>query len=308
MKKLAMLTISILIPAISGAAVVKSEDPSFAEMVSEGAALDTVATGLQFTEGPVWIEGRVGGAPGYLLFSDIPADIIYRWSSADGLSVWRTPSGKSNGLLLDSQGRLLTCEHGNRRVSLVFSADSAITLCESYGGKKLNSPNDVALDSDGSLWFTDPPYGLEGREQEQPAQYVFHMPASGGEPEVVVEDFHRPNGIVFSPDKKVLYISDSGLGHVRSFRVVEDRLEERDLFAKISPGGPDGMCVDVMGRLYVTAGDGVQVFGPGGKLLGRILTPHQPTNCCFGGDDWKTLYITARPDVYAVDLLVRGLP
>ncbi len=308
MKTLAALLMFIVIPLTVFSAVIKPEDPSFAQVADPGAKLDTIATELRFTEGPVWIADREGGGPGHLLFSDIPADIIYRWSAADGLSPWRSPSGKSNGLLLDARGRLLACEHGNRRVSLVLSADSSVTLSGSYNGNKLNSPNDVALDADGSLWFTDPPYGLEGREQEQPAQYVFHMPADGGEPEVVVDNFHRPNGIVFSPDKKTLYISDSGKGLVRCFSVTPDGLKERDLFTKISPGGPDGMCVDEAGRVYVTAGDGVQVFSSGGKLLGRILTPKQPTNCCFGGEDFKTLYITARPDVYAVKLKVRGLP
>ncbi len=308
MRTLAVLLISLTIPLTVFSAVIKPENPSFNEVADPGAGLDTVAVGLEFTEGPVWIAGSGEDEPGYLLFSDIPADIIYRWSAAGGLSVWRSPSGKSNGLLLDAQGRLLACEHGNRRVSLVLSPDSAVTLCGSYNGGKLNSPNDVALGADGSLWFTDPPYGLEGREQEQPAQYVFRMPAGGGEPVVVASNFERPNGIVFSPDKQTLYISDSARRIVRGFDVLADSLKERKPLAEISPGGPDGMCVDEAGRVYVTAGDGVQVFAPGGKLLGRILTPNQPTNCCFGGPEGKTLFITARPDVYAVKLKVRGLP
>jgi gluconolactonase len=303
MRGIYALITALLLPAVLPGATVKSESEGFAAVADPGAKLDTVATGLQFTEGPVWISGG-----GYLLFSDIPADKIYRWSAADGLSVWRTPSGKSNGLLLDAQGALLVCEHWGRKLSRVYSPDSAVTICGSFGGKLLNSPNDVALDADGSLWFTDPPYGLEGREQEQPASYVFHVAANGGEPVAVVDDFVRPNGIVFSPDKKVLYISDSQAAVVRSFRVEGGKLEEIGVFAKISPGGPDGMCVDSEGRLYVTAGDGVQVFSPEGVLLGRILTPQQPTNCCFGGEDWDTLYMTARPDVYAVKLKVRGLP
>jgi sugar lactone lactonase YvrE len=306
MKTLTTLVISLLVPQLVFSAVIKPEDQSFVKVANPDAKLDTLATGLRFTEGPVWIAAE--GSDGYLLFSDIPADIIYRWSAGDGLSPWRSPSGKSNGLLLDSAGRLLACEHGNRRVSLVLSPDSAVTLCGSYNGGKLNSPNDIALDADGSLWFTDPPYGLEGQKQEQPAQYVFHMPAGGGEPVVVAGDFYRPNGIVFSPDKKTLYISDSGKRLVRSFSVTPDGLRENDLFAEISPGGPDGMCVDESGRVYVTAGDGVQVFSPEGKLLGRILTPQKPTNCCFGGKEYKTLFITARPDVYAVKLMVCGLP
>jgi gluconolactonase len=306
MKTLAVLLIALLVPWAVFSAVIKPEDSSFAQLASPDVKLDTLATGLRFTEGPVWIAAEKGD--GYLLFSDIPADIIYRWSAAKGLSPWRSPSGKSNGLLLDARGRLLACEHGNRRVSLVLSPDSAFTLCGSYNGGKLNSPNDIALGADGSLWFTDPPYGIEDGQQEQPAQYVFHMQADGREPEVVATDFYRPNGIVFSPDKKTLYISDSGKRLVRCFSVTSEGLQERDLFAEISPGGPDGMCVDEAGRVYVTAGDGVQVFAPEGKLLGRILTPQQPTNCCFGGKDYKTLFITARPDVYAVKLKVIGLP
>ncbi len=305
MRALAVLLLFLMVPLMVFSAVIKPEDQSFDQVVSPDAKLDTLATGLRFTEGPVWIPVE---GDGYLLFSDIPADIIYRWSADEGLSPWRTPSGKSNGLLLDGQGRVLACEHANRRVSMVLSPDSAVTLCGSYNGKKLNSPNDIALDADGSLWFTDPPYGIEDGEQEQPAQYVFKMQAGGGEPTVVAGDFHRPNGIVFSPDKQTLYISDSGKRHVRCFSVTPDGLKERDLFAEISPGGPDGMCVDAAGRVYVTAGDGVQVFAPGGRLLGRILTPRQPTNCCFGGRDYKTLFITARQDVHAVKLMVRGLP
>ena len=307
MKGFFSILLLLLLPQGSFSAGIQALKPEFSAVVNEDAELVEIATGLEFTEGPVWIGS---GESGYLLFSDIPADKIYRWTPGEDLSVWRTPSGNSNGLLLDSQGRILACEHGGRRVSLTLDSGKAVTLCDSYKGGKLNSPNDVALGADGSLWFTDPPYGLSKQEEsEQPACYVFRLAQGAKEPTVVVEDFDRPNGIVFSPDKKVLYISDSGRPHhIRYFRVAGESLEEIGVFATISPGGPDGMCVDTMGRLYSTAGDGVHVFSPDGILIGKILTPHNPTNCCFGGRQWKTLYITARPDVYAVKLRVKGLP
>lgn len=307
MKGFFSILLLLLLPQGSFSAGIQALKPEFSAVVNEDAELVEIATGLEFTEGPVWIGS---GESGYLLFSDIPADKIYRWAPGEDLSVWRTPSGNSNGLLLDSQGRLLACEHGGRRVSLTLDSGKVVTLSDRFKGGRLNSPNDVALGADGSLWFTDPPYGLSKQEEsEQPANYVFRLAQGAKEPTVVVEDFNRPNGIVFSPDKKVLYISDSGRPHhIRYFRVAGESLEEIGVFATISPGGPDGMCVDAEGRLYSTAGDGVHVFSPEGVLIGKILTPHNPTNCCFGGRQWKTLYITARPDVYAVKLRVKGLP
>lgn len=307
MKGFFSILLLLLLPQGSFSAGIQALKPEFSAVVNEDAELVEIATGLEFTEGPVWIGS---GESGYLLFSDIPADKIYRWAPGEDLSVWRTPSGNSNGLLLDSQGRLLACEHGGRRVSLTLDSGKVVTLSDRFNGGRLNSPNDVALGADGSLWFTDPPYGLSKQEEsEQPACYVFRLAPGAKAPTAVVEDFNRPNGIVFSPDKKVLYISDSGRPHhIRYFRVAGESLEEIGVFATISPGGPDGMCVDTEGRLYSTAGDGVHVFSPDGILIGKILTPHNPTNCCFGGRQWKTLYITARPDVYAVKLRVKGLP
>jgi len=296
------------LPQISLAAAVEKIKPEFAAVAEDSAALQVVASGLQFTEGPVWIGSREG-RPGYLLFSDIPANTIYRWAPGEELSVWRKPSGNSNGLLLDSQGRLLACEHGGRRVSLSVSKDSAVTLCDHYKGLRLSSPNDIALSSDGSLWFTDPPYGLVNEKPEQPANYVYRLAPGKSEPSAVVGDFNMPNGIVFSPDKKLLYISDSGKPHhIRKFKVAGDSLVSAGIFAVISPGGPDGMCIDTRGRLFTSAGDGIQVFSPEGVLIGKILTQEQPTNCCFGGDDWQTLFITARSAVYAIHLKVQGLP
>ena len=286
---------------------VEFTSPEFREVIAENAQVVAIATELQFTEGPVWIDSSAG-KPGYLLFSDIPANIIYRFSAGDTLSVWRSPSGNSNGLILDAAGRLITCEHGNRRVGISDVPGPVNTLCESFRGLALNSPNDAAIGADGGIWFTDPPYGIKAGEQQQPANFVFSLAPGKKEPRAMIDDFDRPNGIVFSPDKKILYVSDSGRPRqVRHFRLEGDSLSEIGVFAKISPGGPDGMCVDNSGRLYVTTGDGVQVFSPEGKLLGKVLTPKQPTNCCFGGDEMQTLFITARPNVYMVRLKVQGL-
>ncbi|HUU26399.1 MAG TPA: SMP-30/gluconolactonase/LRE family protein [archaeon] len=307
MKHFVPVLLLLCLPAQLFSGAVLIIQPEFASLMDKEVALIKIATGLQFTEGPVWVEQK-GSAGGYLLFSDIPADRIYRWAEGDTLSVWRSPSGQSNGLILDRSGRLIACEHGNRRVSITLGTDSVAALCQTYMGKKLNSPNDAAIGQDGSIWFTDPPYGLSGRKQEQPANYVFHLAPGAQEPKAVISDFDMPNGIVLSPDKNLAYIADSGKPHhVRSFRVKGDTLNEIGIFAVISPGGPDGMCVDAEGRLYVTAGDGVHVFSPEGALLGKILTPQTPANCCFGGEDWRTLFITARPDVYSIRLKVKGL-
>ena len=281
--------------------------PEFNEIVDESARVSAIATGLEFTEGPVWIDSA-GGKPGYLLFSDIPANIIYRWSPGDTLAVWRSPSGKSNGLILDNRGRLITCEHGNRRVGLSQLSGPVTTLCDSYRGLPLNSPNDAAIGPDKGLWFTDPPYGIKPEQQQQPANFVFYLPPGKKEPRAMIDDFNRPNGIVFSPQKKVLYVADSGKPHhIRHFRLEGDSLSEIGVFAEITPGAPDGMCMDQSGRLYTSARDGVQVFSPEGTLLGKVLTEHWPTTCCFGGDDMRSLFITARPTVYMVRLKVSGL-
>ncbi len=310
MKPVLSLTVCLLLGAGLLRAQVLSHESAFLELAALEAEVRELAAGLQFTEGPVWIEGQAG-QPGYLLFSDIDADRIYRWAEGDSLRPWREPSGKSNGLLIGPDGRLLACEHWNRRVSAgsLDRPQQTVTICDSYQGKKLNSPNDIAIGPEGSLWFTDPSYGLEERPQDLPGCYVFRLAPGAKAPRVMVADFDRPNGIVFSPDKGTLYIADSGRPHhVRAFRVEGDSLGEGRVFATISPGGPDGMCVDRQGNLYVTAGDGVQVFTPEGKLIGRILTPQTPANCCFGGDDRRTLFMTARTGLYAVRLKTAGLP
>ena len=276
---------------------------AFRAILAPDSRLTKLAGGFQFTEGPVWVaEGD------YLLFSDIPANRIYRWSKAEGASVWREPTGNSNGNTLDRQGRLITCEHSNRRVTRTEKDGSVIVLASQFGWKRLNSPNDLVVKSDGTIWFTDPPYGIKPEMQEQPKQYVFRLDPNGALT-VLADDFDRPNGLCFSPDESLLYIADSSreLHHVRVFRVTpQNALADGRLFATIVPGVPDGMRMDTGGRLYSTAGDGVQVFAPSGELLGIIQVPESPANCTFGDADKRTLYVTARTSLYAIRLAAQG--
>lgn len=284
-----------------------SEDPEFARVVAPAATLETVASGLRFTEGPVWSDEEGG----FLLFSDIPGDRIYRWSAAGGLSVFREPSHNANGNTRDAAGRLLTCEHGSRRVTRTERDGTATTLAERFQGKRLNSPNDIVVDRRGRLWFTDPPYGLQRQEvgKELDKQHVFRLDASDGSLVSVAEDFDRPNGLCFSPDESLLYIADSSSRrHVRVFSATPDgALVDGRVFCEIDKGVPDGMRVDREGRLYSSAGDGVHVFAPDGRRLGKILTPQGVANLCFGGADRRTLYMTAHSAVYAIRVETPGI-
>jgi gluconolactonase len=267
--------------------------------------MQEIASGFQFTEGPVWLP------EGALLFSDIPASIIYRLRPGEPARPWRAPSGNSNGLTLDRQGRLVTCEHGSRRVSRTEADGTVLSLAERYAGGRLNSPNDVVVRSDGIVYFTDPPYGIAPEQREQPCNGVYRiMPC--GELELLIDDFDRPNGLAFSPDEAVLYIDDSPRRHVRAFDVAEDgTLHNGRLFADMaSPdtGSPDGMKVDVEGNVYCTGPGGLWVLGPDGERVGIIAGPQQPANLAFGGQDRKTLYITARTAVYTLRTRIAGMP
>jgi gluconolactonase len=275
---------------------------AFGEVTGPAPRLRRIAQGLKFTEGPVWLPQER-----CLVFSDIPPGIVYRWQ--DGrLTELRNPSGNANGNALDLQGRLVSCEHGTRSLTRRQPDGRQVTLGASFRGKPLNSPNDVVVKGDGTIWFTDPPYGIKPQLSQQDGNYVFRLDGDGAEPVVVAGDFDRPNGLCFSPDERLLYIGDSSsLAHVRRFEVLPDNtLRGGDMFARIEPGVPDGMKVDAAGRLYCTAGDGVHVLAPGGELLGKILTPAAASNCAFGGDDGRTLFITARGEVWAADIAARG--
>jgi len=264
--------------------------------------VEKVAQGFQFTEGPVWTPWNT------LLFSDIPANRIYELASSKKVKIYREPSGNANGLTFDHQGRLIACEHSNRRVSRTEKDGSITVLADRYQGKRLNSPNDVVVKSDGSIYFTDPTYGIKKEEQELGFQGVYRI-SPQGKLELLVSDFKMPNGLCFSPDEKRLYVADSSeLAHIRVFDVTSDgKLVNGRVFAKTSgPGGPDGMKVDVRGNLYVAGPGGVWIFDTNGVHTDIIKTAEVPANLAWGDEDGRTLYITARTSIYKVRLDVGG--
>ena len=285
-------------------------DERFERMLPDGAKLTRHCTGMAWSEGPVYFaEGS------YLLWSDIPNDRIMKWSDAEGLSVFRQPAGYTNGHYRDRQGRLVSCEHGGRRVSRTEHDGTVVTVVDNYRGMKLNSPNDLVVKSDGTIWFTDPPYGIlsdwEGHkaESELGANYVFRFDPASNELMIVCDDFDRPNGICFSPDESVLYVADTGEpAHIRAFDVVDGRrLANSRVFAEVRPGLADGFRVDVDGNLFTSAYDGIQVYSPDSELLGKILVPEERTaNCTFGGLGKSRLFIAADKSLYSIDLNARG--
>lgn len=281
------------------------DEAEFKKIVAPGAKLERLATDMRFTEGPVWLAADGG----YLVFSDIPADELKKWSPKEGLSTFRKPSRNANGNTVDHQGRLITCEHGGRRVSILEKDGTLRTLADQYDGKKFNSPNDAVVKSDGTIWFTDPPYGLpRDAVKEQDGNYVFRYDPKTQKTTRVAEGFDMPNGLCFSPDEKKLYVADSGKPrHLRMFDVQPDgTLKDAKVFCEIDRGVPDGIRCDAQGRIYSSAGDGVHIFAPDGKLIGRILVPESAANLCFGGADGKTLFITARTSLYSIPLRIEA--
>jgi gluconolactonase len=287
-------------------------------------AVERVATGFRWAEGPVYFPaGR------YVLFSDIPNNRIMRFSEDDGhVSVFRQPSMNSNGNTIDREGRLVTCEHSGRRITRTELDGSITIIADKYNGKRLNSPNDVVVASDGSIWFTDPAYGIGGyyegikAEPEQEKHNVYRVDPKSGEVKVVVDDFVEPNGIAFSPDEKKLYIIDTGFtddpansSHIRVFDVDvgAGKLSNGKVFAEIpKPSITDGMRCDTAGRVWCSVGwgdpneDGVRCYAPGGDLLGKIHIPETVANVCFGGQQRNRLYICGTTSVYALYTSVQG--
>ncbi len=292
------------------------DDPRFRHLTVGSARLDEIATGCRWAEGPVWFADL-----NCLLWSDIPNRCILRWTpdaEGTGVSVFRAESNFANGHTRDRQGRLVTCEHGLRRVTRTEIDGSVTVLVDSYRGRRLNSPNDVVVHSDGSVWFTDPTYGIlsdyEGfrAEPEQPVRGVYRIDPSG-EVALVADDFGQPNGLVFSPDESVLYIADSAASHdpdaprhIRAFDVDGARLTRSREFAVIDTGIPDGIRTDTDGNLWSSAGDGVHCFAPDGTRLGKILIPQTVANLTFGGPRRNRLFITATTSVYAVYVAATG--
>jgi len=287
---------------------VEAHSSAIWQIVPEKVTLEQVATGFGFTEGPVWCQD-------YLLFSDIPRNRIVRWhmrSEGPEVTTFRSPSGNSNGLTLDRSGRLIVCEHSTRRVTRTEVDGSVSVLAERYEGRRLNSPNDVVVRSDGSIYFTDPPYGLKNLDtwKELPFNGVYRF-APDGKLVLLVDDFDRPNGLAFSPDESVLYIDDTSRSHIRAFDVSPDgNLGNGQVLIDMQSsetGAPDGMKVDEKGNIYCTGPGGLWVIDSNGQCLGRIMLPVLPANLAWGDTDRRTLYITARSSIYRLRLAVPGV-
>jgi gluconolactonase len=295
--------------------IYEHHEKEFGRLVKGTAKLETIFDNCRWAEGPVWF-----GDGHYLLWSDIPNDRILRFIPGVGVSVFRGMAGNTNGHTRDREGRLISCSHGHRRVERTEYDGGVITLADRYNGKRLNSPNDVVVKSDGTIWFTDPAYGIESDyegnkgEQEQPGCYVYCLDPRSGELRVVVDDFDRPNGLAFSPDESRLYIADSGFSHgrerphhIRVFDVAGDNtLSGGKVFAEINPGLPDGLRLDTEGNIWTSAGDGVQVYTPSGVMLGKIKTPKVVANVCFGGPKRNWLFIAATDALHVLYTAANG--
>ena len=312
-------------------------DPALDLIVPAHTALEKVATGFTWTEGPVWIPS------GYLMFADIPSNSIRKWTPGDGVSIFMQPSGYkgsapyggpepgSNGMTLDRAGRLTVAGHAQQNVWRLERIDSKapITiLADTYQGKRLSSPNDLVYKSDGSLYFTDPPYGLRTQKDDDPAKQlqvngVYRIPGAadqkpGAEPsraqlQLLIKDLPRPNGIVFSPDEKYLYVNNSEPKKiwmrytVKADGTLTDGMLFCDATSDARPGAPDGMKVDQKGNLYSAGPGGVWIFSPAGKHLGTIDFPEKVANVAWGDSDHKTLYVTASSSIYRVSLKIPGV-
>lgn len=281
------------------------DEAAFRELFPAEASVTKLAGGLGFIEGPVWIASDGG----YLVFSDLRKNEMLKWTAKDGVTTFRTPSRQANGNTLDREGRLLTAEHAGRRVSRQDADGSVVTVVVRFDGKQFNSPNDLVVKSDGTIWFTDPPYGLpKGQEPEQPGNFVFRHDPATSSTTIVVRDFDRPNGLCFSPDETKLYIADSGKPrHIRVFDVAKDgSVSNGRVFAVIEKGAPDGVRCDTSGRVWSSSGTGVDIFAPNGTLLAKINLPEAAANLCFGGPDGTTLFMTARQGLYSVKTKVKA--
>lgn len=273
-----------------------------------GDPVETLATGFQFTEGPLWCPD------GSLLFQDIKAERTYRLGPDRSVTLVRDRTGAANGQTFGPDGRIYFCEQNGRRVSRMAPDGTGVeTVVETWMGKRLNSPNDIVCRSDGHLFFTDPPYGVEPEDRALTFQGVYRLDPATGSLHLLVDDFEKPNGLALSPDEKTLYINDTARYHVRAFPIEPSGSLDVDsgrVFATMDPeekGGPDGLKVDRDGRLYVAVAQGVWVYEPDGRLLGIIALPRRPANLAWCGPDARTLALTAVDVVYQVLLNVSGI-
>jgi len=276
------------------------------------AELEKVADGFGFTEGPIWHPTE-----NWLVFSDIQRSVQYRWSEAEGLSVFRTPSNQANGNCFDKTGRVISCEHASSHLVIHDHDGKRVrVLAAHFEGKELNSPNDVLCDAQGRIWFTDPSFGRIRedlgilRDQDLGMQAVFRLDPDGGL-RAVITDFQQPNGLCFSPDESRLFVNDSWGGHIRVFDIEADgSLSDGAIWAEISGEGegvPDGMKCSTDGHILCNGPGGVHILDPQGQTLGVILTPEKSTNFCFAGPGSGQLYITASTSVYRIQTRLAGL-
>jgi len=298
------------------------DEPDFAGFVDTDAPPEQLCTGFIWTEGPVWFAETET-----LLFSDIPNNRIMQWTRSQGATEFLNPAEFTNGHIRDHDGRLVSCEHGGRRVIRRLKDGTVEVIADNYQGKRLNSPNDLVMASDGAVWFTDPPYGIASSVEGYKAKselgnnYVFRVDPHSGDVAIVADDFDKPNGLAFSPDEKILYVADSGaiMGahdpnfnadaphHIRAFDVVDGRtLANGRLFVDIEPGVPDGLRVDTLGFVWTSAADGVHCYAPDGALYGKILLPEVVANLTFGGPDGSYMFIAASTSIYGVATTRRG--
>jgi len=293
-------------------------DKRFNDCIVGHARVERLWTGARWSEGPAWF-----AAGRYLVWSDIPNNRMMRFDECDGsVSVFRQPSNNSNGNTVDRQGRLVSCEHLARRVTRTEHDGSITVLADKFHGKRFNSPNDVVVKSDGSIWFTDPPYGIlfdyEGGKatNELDACHVYRIDGASAEVTLVADDFEKPNGLAFSPDEKHLYIADTGITHneagpkhIRKFDVKPDgkSLGASHVFAECTTGLFDGFRVDSDGRIWTSAADGVHCYLADGTLIGKILIPELVSNVCFGGPRLNRLFICGTTSLYSIYLGINGI-
>lgn len=289
---------------------VEIRDERFRRVVNVESPLDQVATGFIFTEGAVW-----NARTGELIFSDMPGDIVRKWSKADGVTTFRQPSNKQNGHYFDLEGRLVSCAHTSSDVTREEPDGSITVLATHFEGRELNSPNDVIVKSDEAIYFSDPTYGrMEGfgllRDQDLDFQSVYRIDPSTGDLSLLASDFGQPNGLTFSLDEKQLFINDTDHGHIRVFDVADDgSISGGDVWAVPEgpgDGGCDGMKIDSEGNVYCTGPGGIHVYAPDATCLGVIQVPEVTANFTWGDDDLKTLYITASTSLYRTRVIVPG--